>query len=494
MRLFLLIGLSLLASASAFVGVQQNYHEAVGIPLATRIKASEDAAHARMAVVMDGDRIVGGAAAPANAHPYLAGLVIRFFHTSGVSACGSSVITANRLVTAAHCWNDGANQAASFEAVLGSAFLFFGGSRILTTSVVITTQLCQASFTSTYVTASSICTSGWGGVGICGGDSGGPLFILRNGRPVLVGISSFVADIGCQLGHPSVFARVTRLALVTVASGLQDVQKGYHEAVGIPEAARIQAAEDQVMARSGILDNYSDRIVGGAMAPANAHPYLAGLVISLVGVAGNSVCGSSLLSGNRLVTAAHCWFDGWNQGTQFVVVLGSQYLFSGGTRIATSTVIMHPQWTPSTLGNDVAMIYLPTNVFFTTLPSGWDLFETFAGQWSVAAGYGKTSDAQAGVTVSTMVSQVNLQVITVAQCQAVFGATFVQTSTICTNGAGGVGICGGDSGGPLVINRNGVPTLVGISSFVASNGCQLGFPSAFARVTSFNNFIQQHLF
>lgn len=59
-----------------------------------------------------------------------------------------------------------------------------------------------------------------------------------------------------------------------------------------------------------------------------------------------------------------------------------------------------------------------------------------------------------------MVSQVNLQVITVAQCRAVFGSTFVRDSNICTNGAGGVGICRGDSGGPLVINRNGQLTLV----------------------------------
>lgn len=64
------------------------------------------------------------------------------------------------------------------------------------------------------------------------------------------------------------------LALVTVVSGLQEVQKGYHESVGIPEAARIKAAEDQVLALSGTVDNYSDRIVGGASAPANAHPYL----------------------------------------------------------------------------------------------------------------------------------------------------------------------------------------------------------------------------
>ncbi|XP_047028153.1 brachyurin-like [Helicoverpa zea] len=283
------------------------------------------------------------------------------------------------------------------------------------------------------------------------------------------------------------------LGLLASASAFVEVKSGYHQDVGIPTAEWIKANEEKRLAEAA----QDERIVGGAIAPANAHPYFAGLLISLVGVSGNSVCGSTLVSTRSLVTAAHCWTDGRNQAWQFLVILGSNMLFTGGTRIATSNVIMHPQYVASTLNNDIAMILLPTSVFPNnniqpiSLPSGWDLWDQFIGNWAVAAGFGRTSDQQAGA--STIVSHVNLQVISVAQCQAVFGSVFVQQSTICTNGAGGVGICGGDSGGPLVLNRNGVPTLIGISSFVAGLGCQLGFPSAFARVTSFTSFIQQYL-
>lgn len=63
------------------------------------------------------------------------------------------------------------------------------------------------------------------------------------------------------------------------------------------------------------------------------------------------------------------------------------------------------------------------------------------------------------MTTDTQISQVNLQVISHAACFAVFGG-FVVDSTLCTNGAGGVGICGGDSGGPLVVNQNGQNILV----------------------------------
>ena len=48
----------------------------------------------------------------------------------------------------------------------------------------------------------------------------------------------------------------------------------------------------------------------------------------------------------------------------------------------------------------------------------------------------------------------------------------------------------GDSGGALVIQEiDGVFTQVGVVSFVAAAGCQLGFPAGFARVTSFLNWI-----
>uniref|UniRef100_A0A2A4JJQ3 Peptidase S1 domain-containing protein n=1 Tax=Heliothis virescens TaxID=7102 RepID=A0A2A4JJQ3_HELVI len=283
------------------------------------------------------------------------------------------------------------------------------------------------------------------------------------------------------------------LGLLASASAFVEVNLDYHNEIGIPAAAKIKENEERLLA----LTPQENRIVGGAIAPANAHPYFAGLLISLVGVAGNSVCGSSLISASRLVTAAHCWRDRSNQAWQFLVILGCNQLFSGGTRIATSNVIMHPQYVNDNLNNDVAMIILPMSVWFSSniqpigLPSGWDLWDQFVGNWAVAAGFGRTSDQQQAA--STIVSHVNLQVISVAQCQAVFGNEFVISSTLCTNGAGGVGVCGGDSGGPLVLNRNGVPTLIGVSSFVARAGCQLGHPSAFARVTSFMSFIQQYL-
>ncbi|KAJ8719736.1 hypothetical protein PYW08_011911 [Mythimna loreyi] len=289
------------------------------------------------------------------------------------------------------------------------------------------------------------------------------------------------------------------LTLVVSVSSLVEVHTNYHDNIGIPEAERIRVLEEEIFAKNDFVlnDPSENRIVGGVLAPANAHPYFGGLLVDLIG-GGRGVCGSSLLSPNRLVTAAHCWFDGVRQGWQVLVILGSNFLYSGGERITTSHVIMHPQYFPQLLTNDVAMIYLPRNanvnnfsVKSIRLPNGSELWNQFVGHSAVAAGFGKTSDQQQAA--STVVSHVNLNVISHAQCN-VFTPGFVTFSTICTSGFGGVGICGGDSGGPLVTyDNNGEPFLIGVSSFAAYNACQRGHPSAYARVTSFHDFITQHL-
>ncbi|KAI4466679.1 chymotrypsin-related [Holotrichia oblita] len=55
------------------------------------------------------------------------------------------------------------------------------------------------------IQSSHVCISGMGGVGSCGGDSGGP-FVVDN---TLVGQVSFGVVLGCELGWPSVFSRIT---------------------------------------------------------------------------------------------------------------------------------------------------------------------------------------------------------------------------------------------------------------------------------------------
>ncbi|KAJ8719670.1 hypothetical protein PYW08_011845 [Mythimna loreyi] len=293
------------------------------------------------------------------------------------------------------------------------------------------------------------------------------------------------------------FLALALLALTAAASAkyidledvidLEDITAyGYLSKHGVALAERIRLAEEQ-----------ETRIVGGSQSSLGQFPHQAGLLAQFSG--GQGVCGGSLVRANRVITAAHCWWDGQNRATSFTVVLGSIRLFSGGTRVSTSNVVMHGSWNPSNIRNDVAMIRLNSNVGLSNtinviaLPSGGQLNENFAGENAIASGFGRTSDSAAGgITTNQALSHVTLPVITNAVCRSSF-PLIVQDSNICTSGAGGRSTCQGDSGGPLTVNRGGRPILIGITSFGSARGCQVGSPAAFARVTSFISWINGQL-
>nr|AAV33653.1 chymotrypsinogen [Helicoverpa punctigera] len=260
---------------------------------------------------------------------------------------------------------------------------------------------------------------------------------------------------------------------------------GYHAKFGIAEAARIKSAEE-VQSFNG------QRIVGGSITNIANVPYQAGLVITIFIF--QSVCGASLISHNRLVTAAHCKFDGVMTANSFTVVLGSNTLFFGGTRINTNDVVMHPNWNPSTVANDIAVIRISSIVYNNViqpiaLPSGDELDNLFVGANALASGFGRTSDS-GGIGTNQQLSSVTIPVITNAECAAVYGPAFVHDTNICTSGAGGKGTCNGDSGGPLAVDSNDKKILIGVTSYGAADGCAAGFPAAFARVTSFVSWVQ----
>ncbi|XP_050347614.1 collagenase-like [Nymphalis io] len=277
---------------------------------------------------------------------------------------------------------------------------------------------------------------------------------------------------------------VVGLALAVAAE--EKIFSNYHEEIGIPEAARIKLAEDA-------QDFDGSRIVGGQASSLGAHPHLGGLVITLTD-GRQSVCGSSLLTNTRAVTAAHCWRHGRTQARQFTVVLGSIRLFAGGVRVNTNNVQVHASYNEQRLHNDIAMISM-SHVGYTNhiqripIASGSN---SYAGTWATAAGFGRTAD-NVGISSNQAKRHVNMQVITNAVCANTFGSSTVIASTLCTATTGGQSTCGGDSGGPLAIGSGSSRTLIGITSFGSAAGCTRGFPAAFARVTSFASWINARL-
>ncbi|XP_068629819.1 brachyurin-like [Battus philenor] len=252
----------------------------------------------------------------------------------------------------------------------------------------------------------------------------------------------------------------------------------YHRTVGVVEAQRIRTLEKEISVQ---------RVVGGSTTIITAVPYQAGLIITFRYVL-QSVCGGVIISDNRILTGAHCYNDGVSIAQAITVVVGSNFLFTGGTRVQVQSVALHPGYNPSIVANDLAVMRIPRisfslNVQAVSLPSGSELNQNYVGTVAVASGFGITRDGD-NIGLLQTLSAVNLRVIPNSECTSVYG-NLIQSHHLCTSGAGGVGICGGDTGGPLVITGFWRDVLIGVGSFTARQGCQAGLPSGFSRVTSF---------
>ncbi|CAH0731261.1 unnamed protein product, partial [Brenthis ino] len=276
------------------------------------------------------------------------------------------------------------------------------------------------------------------------------------------------------------FLLLVSLAVANAGVPYAPIELNYHENIGIPLAERLRQAE---LAQ----DFDGGRIVGGSASALGNHPHLGGLLVTLT-TGARSICGSSLLTNTRVVTAAHCWMTRQSQGRSVEVVFASLNLLSGGVRVTSTNVQMHANYNMDNLNNDIAMIVIPW-VGYTNHISNIGLASgnnAFVGANAVAAGYGLTADSGGS---SGQLRHVTLQVISNADCLRVFGPVNIIDSTICTDGSQRLSTCRGDSGGSLVVNGQ----LVGITSFGSIFGCQVGLPAAYARVTSFNAWISARM-
>nr|AAC36149.1 chymotrypsinogen-like protein [Plodia interpunctella]AAC36150.1 chymotrypsinogen-like protein [Plodia interpunctella] len=259
----------------------------------------------------------------------------------------------------------------------------------------------------------------------------------------------------------------------------------YHMNIGVPRAINLMNSE------------LMTRIVGGSQVTTpTSFPFQAGIIATLT-TGFTSICGGTLLSNTKVLTAAHCWWDGQSQARLFTVVLGSLTIFSGGTRIETSRIVVHPNWNTNEITHDIAMVTIArvsftNNIQSIPIPDLADINHNFAGASAVVSGYGKTSDGQGSFPTTTSLHQTTVQVITNAVCQKSFDIT-LHGSHLCTNGQGGVGSCDGDSGGPLTTIRNNRRTVIGVVSFGLGDRCQSGYPSVYTRVTAFLTWIQANL-
>merc|ERR1711988_1547107 len=233
-----------------------------------------------------------------------------------------------------------------------------------------------------------------------------------------------------------------------------------------------------------------DKIVGGFEAQENQWPWQVALFIDNAWF-----CGGSIISENYIMTAAHC-ADG---ASYFDIMAGAHNVRASSephrVEITSYNGWTHPGWDSNTLSNDIALIELPSPLSFndyikpSCMPMAGDTADP--NELVTCTGWGKPSDSAGGISpVLRMVE--DRPIITNSECNAIYG--IVGDGVVCIDTTGGKGTCNGDSGGPLNMmgSMKGAGDKwkqVGVVSFGASAGCEVGYPAGFTRTEYYPDWV-----
>lgn len=240
------------------------------------------------------------------------------------------------------------------------------------------------------------------------------------------------------------------------------------------------------------LSEASDRIVNGHNSSRGQFPHQVLIYISL-GENRTARCGGSLLCDQWIITAAHCTHG----GVAFEVHLGAHRLGDineEGRVIRTSAdSFVHPNYFPALLLNDVALLRLHERVTFSDLIRPIRLARRgnyYHDLVAIGSGFGVVNSANRDAPSILQWAQFNT--VNNLECARLFGnyvgALVLRPSVICGVGVRQASGCFGDSGGPL-ITEDGF--LIGVAGFVSNHGCDAGYPTAFARVGFFLDWISE---
>jgi len=238
------------------------------------------------------------------------------------------------------------------------------------------------------------------------------------------------------------------------------------------------------MARGG------GRIVGGEEATPGEFPHQ--IMLLRGGVGGSLMCGGSLVSPNRVITAGHCC-DG-QSASRLGVRVGAHSLHGHDqdqADIAVTAVKNHENYDSWTIENDICMLDLAEDADFNSdvigaidIPA--DGLEYDAGTLCTVSGWGTTSE---GGQLAHNLMKVQVPVVSDADCRDAYGQNDIADSMICAGlDEGGKDSCQGDSGGPFMCGSG----LDGIVSW--GYGCaQPGFPGVYTQTSYFVSWINANM-
>jgi len=220
-------------------------------------------------------------------------------------------------------------------------------------------------------------------------------------------------------------------------------------------------------------------IVGGTTTTAATYPF----VMQITDASQDQFCGGTLVSATKVVTAAHCMVDETASGVR---VVGGRTFRNGtnGTVSRVTKIWIHPGYSDTTTGDDVAVLTLATAMPYTTASfvTSSQTGVYAAGTTARIIGWGTTSSNGSS---SNQLRTATVPTVSNSSCSSSYGSQYIASDMVCAGfTSGGTDTCQGDSGGPLMIGG----VLAGITSW--GDGCAAaGLPGIYTRLTTYSSLV-----
>lgn len=227
-------------------------------------------------------------------------------------------------------------------------------------------------------------------------------------------------------------------------------------------------------------------IIGGEETIPGRYPYMAGLLTEF---SNSNICGGTLIASQWVLSASHCLTP---DNIAFVDIgrHDRSNLTESYEMIAVDFVVLHPNFNPFTLENDVMLIRLktPSKNKPVSLISASD--DVPPGSKVTTMGWGVTSTFT--YFQPDILMEVEVDMISNEVCNSGYGGE-VSDDMICASSEG-KDACQGDSGGPLIKKgeNSTMDMQVGIVSW--GFGCaEPEYPGVYASVASGLEFIENSM-